>query len=82
MASRKWLTEGSLVEVAAPMNDAGLAGSYFRAVVVRRYVRKGKAGSLLASSKVFATQLCHGGLLDLSGGRGRRARQARARRWR
>ena len=53
MASRKWLTEGSLVEVAAPMNDAGLAGSYFRAVVVRRYVRKGKAGSVSLHHQAF-----------------------------
>jgi len=43
-APRTWLTKGALVEVAAPLNDAGLVGSYFRAVVLQRFVRKGQAG--------------------------------------
>lgn len=44
MAPRNWLSEGATVEVAAPRHDAGLAGSYYRAVVLERAVRKGKVG--------------------------------------
>jgi hypothetical protein len=46
MASRSWLTQGALVELAAPLDDAGLAGSYFRAVVTQRELCQGKVGSV------------------------------------
>lgn len=40
-AGRRWLAKGALVEVAAPEDDVGLAGSYLRAIVLQRCERDG-----------------------------------------